>query len=159
MKLAALQTLFSGIVSEPKDAKENNKAKESTWTFGVVEISSDKVEIAEEIVKIPTESWKTKLKKHGLEEKKVGPIPPSGRKSLAGGGFEIEDIVEIFSLTKKNPVIKKPIDHNGKLYVIRLIDFDKNSKEPGANSNFDFFDAWMTKLLAKAKVRSYLEQE
>ena len=156
IELDSLKKLFSSV-GEKNDSKENKK--EETWTFGVIEVEPDKVEIAEEIIKTPTKKWTRALKKNKLEEKKHENLKLSSRKKIAGGKFTFEELTEVFKLSKENPVLSKPVKKDDKIYVVRFIEKGESDEAVSPDVSMEFFRDWMSKLLADAKVTSLLEQE
>ncbi|MBT3182791.1 MAG: SurA N-terminal domain-containing protein [Deltaproteobacteria bacterium] len=156
IELDSLKQLFSSVGNA---APSKKGAKEETWTFGVVEIEPDKVEIAEEIIKTPTGKWASTLKKHKLKEKKHENIKLSSRKKLASGKLNLEEIIEVFKLSKDKPVLSKPVKKDDKIYVVRFIKKGESEAIDSPAGTMEFFRDWMSKLLADAKVTTLLEQE
>lgn len=166
LRLETLEGLFQDISSEETD----KESKKTTWTFEVVTIdpntmvaskvigSADEAPtIAEKVINTDPRGWKKLFHDMKIETKKVGPIDISERQNILSGEGPIEDFYAIFTLTREKPVIQKPIQRNGKLYVIRLVENSEKSVEPKPHQTADFFQVWMEKLLAKAKVENYLD--
>lgn len=172
--MESFRNIFNGIDQTPilDDANAGGAGNE-TWTFEMVELEPAKMveektvknedeakALAEEIVKTSPSKWKGKLKNSKLEAKKIGPIGIAQRKQLAESNLPFEKMISIFKLTEENPVIDKPIEDQGKLYVVRLIEKSKTNEEIKPQTDADsFFRMWMSKLLAKAKIESYLDKE
>lgn len=167
-----LESLLASVDEKTPDA--GNSPEGVTWTFesvtldpnalvsaGLIKSVEEANGIAEEIAKQDPKNWKKKLGALKIESKKSGPITIAQRKTLLDGQGAFEDYEEIFKLTKENSGLNKVVKRGGKLYVVRLLDkFSKpgeNAKD--ANDPGSFYRAWISRLIAKAKVQSFLEKE
>jgi hypothetical protein len=124
----------------------------------VVELPAEDGNLASELL-APSANWKDILSKKELSENKVGPISVAQRGRIAGGNLTASEYGEIFSLEKKNSTTGKSYTSGDKTYVIRLVEkkVGKEDDKADAPDKLDFFRTWMSKLLASAKVESYLE--
>jgi len=173
LQLETFKRMFAGIDSDPVfKPGDEGFALMDTWSFGVVEIEPKKLIeaksierdedakiFAAELIETPPKRWKSKLGKFKLEEKKVGPITVSERARIMGTKAPLESMNTIFKLTEEESVVKKPIEFEDKLYVVRLIEKKKLGEAKSQTEASPFFQMWMSKLLADAKVKNFLNQE
>ncbi len=138
---------------------ESVKSPSDQWTFSVVELPAEDGNLASELL-APSADWKNILSKKGGFENSVGPISVAQRGRIAGGNLTADEYGEIFSLEKKNSTTGKSYTSGDKIYVIRLVEkkVGKEDDKASASDELNFFRTWMSKLLASAKVKSYLEQ-
>jgi len=173
LRLESFQNLFDEVDKAPLLSPESELAQNDTWIFETIEIEPNKLveekiienkdnaeAIAVEIINIPPKKWKRKLAELKLESQKTGAITISERGKLAGGKLPFDKLKAIFKLTKDNPVLDKPIKHEDRLYIVRLVEISKGKDKAEKPTGTDpFFRMWMSKLLAKAKVESYVGGE
>lgn len=171
LRVEAFNDLFTNVDSRPI-FDEAAPASEK-WTFEIVEIDPKKMveskvikaedeakAIAETIASSPSKEWNRKFKELKVEGKKVGPITITERGKLADGKLSLDAMEKIFSLTAEKPVVPKPIESEGKFYIVQLTGRSKGeAKENTPAEDISFFRAWMSKLLAKAKVENFLPDE
>lgn len=171
--LEDLESIFKGVDKGVPVAKgEGEEDEEFKWTFESVAFEPDKlveagkVKSAEEVmtaaellINSNPRKWKGFIAPFGISSAKVGPIAIRERRRLLGGQGTVEDMVEIFSLTSENPVVGKPIERGGKIFVVRLIERKRIEMSEDFWPARDFFGSWMVKLSEKAKVVSYLDEE
>lgn len=173
LALENLESIFRGVdKGVPGTGDAGEEGVEYKWTFETITFEPDKlmeegrVKSADEVrsaarllISSNPNRWKGLLAPFSTSAVKAGPISVKERRRLLGGQGTMEDMTEIFSLTLENPVIGKPIERGGKIYVVRLIE----RKEVGPGDDFwparDFYRSWMTKLSEKAKVVSYFKEE
>ena len=171
LRIGALQELFKGIEAAPHGSAEGAPAS-TTWTFEAVAIDpkalveskavlseADAPDFAQKLAAAEPRSWQKILGPAKLEAKKVGPVRISERAKLLGGSGTMADYEAIFSLTEEAPV-SKPIEAGGQIHVVKLVERIQSvpKDEPAALSG-SFFDQWMGKVLAKAKVHDYMAKE
>jgi len=155
MKIASFAGIFKGVGEKIASVKSPS----DQWTFSVVELPAEDGNLASELL-APSADWKNILSKRGGFENSVGPISVAQRGRIAGGNLSADEYSEIFSLEKKNSTTGKSYTSGDKTYVIRLVEkkAGKEDDKASASDELDFFRTWMSKLLASAKVKSYLEQ-
>jgi hypothetical protein len=171
--LEELESIFRGVdMGVPVAKSEGEEDVEFKWTFESVAFEPDKlieagkVKTADEVraaaellINSSPKKWKGLIAPFGISTASVGPISIRERRRLLGGQGTVEDMVEIFSLSPEKPVVGKPIERGGKVFVVRLVE----RKDIEMSESFwparDFFRSWMAKLSEKAKVVSYLDEE
>jgi len=154
MRISSFASIFKGVGEKIEPARSPS----DQWTFSVVELPAEDGNLASELL-APSANWKDILSKKELSENKVGPISVAQRGRIAGGNLTASEYGEIFSLEKKNSTTGKSYTSGDKTYVIRLVEkkVGKEDDKADAPHKPDFFRTWMSKLLASAKVESYLE--
>ena len=171
MRMGALQQLFSGVDSSPQ-ASEALPPEEGLFTFEAVVLvpeelvkskaagsEEDARNFADRLARAAAGEWKKMLSDAKLSSEKIGPIRVSERKKLLGGMGSFEQHREIFSLTKDKPVAG-PYEIDGKLVVVRFLERGPSVSDPSASpSRAVFFDEWMGKLMANAKVHNYMAED
>ncbi len=173
LQLDAYEMIFAGVDNtSPLGTDPAATGDRARWTFEVVTIDPalllEKKTIAQEgeaeaiaagLSALPPKKWAGWLKEHGLEAKKVGPIRIAERERVMDGGT-IEDWTAIFTLSDKKPVVAKPIKRGGVLTVVRLVE---QATDDGAAASTppesSFYQSWMSRLAANAKIKSYLEEK
>jgi hypothetical protein len=169
----AVQTLaetFVGVDQKPAFPEEASGGR-MKWTFETVTIDPAALEgplskieearkLAEVLIDNKPSTWRGMLKAVGVEPERVGPVEIKNRKALLGGQATFEDHEAIFALTEDEPVLDRPIERGGKVYVVRLVEriVDETSK-PYAWPAGEYFQSWMSALRAKAEVISFLNEE
>lgn len=167
LKMKEFSDLFSGINLVPTFPE--GKTKE--WTFEIVTLdptalkesfkSVEEVKgFAKMLINTEPARWRDLLRKQKVSPASVGPIKISQRAQLLEGNASYEDYRAIFSLGMGNPVLPEPIEHEGKVYVLRLAALSPVAAAPETKpSSQDYYRAWMEKLRDSAKVESSLEIE
>lgn len=142
--------LFEQVTIDPKALREKKLIKED----------SDAQKIAADLLLTDPKRWRSKLRRLGIAPQKIGPITIWERRKLIDGQGIIEDFQKIYALGKDRPVISEPIGRGGKIYAVRLVKKIENKeevREPYLPR--PFLVNWMSKLRAKAKVKSFIEEE
>jgi hypothetical protein len=168
LELERFEGLYSGVDQKTPDGMGGGS---TSWTFEVVAIEPSKMlerkaiksadearSLAGMLVSQDPKSWRAMLATFGVQPKKVGPIKVAERASILDGRGEFDDYMTIFSLTPEKPVIARPIERGGNLYVVRLVESSGGDEAPPWPRG-DFYRAWMTKLSDEAKVTSFLKEE
>ncbi|MFH0799690.1 MAG: SurA N-terminal domain-containing protein [Pseudomonadota bacterium] len=173
LRIAAFQAIFARLDGADPLADAADKEKDVAWTFEAVSIdpkalvdskaagSPDEVLAeAKKLVSMNPGDWKKTLAKFKVEPKRIGPIKISERRQLLDGAGLEDDYTAIFALTKERPMIDRPIERGGKIYVVGLVErAEKQSGEKPASGPGRFLDEWMTKLSIGAKVQDYVEKQ
>lgn len=142
------------------------------WNFEVVKLEpakliadkamgdkSEALALAEELTKTPADKWKSKLKPFKVEPRSTGPIGISARRSI-DPDLTVDELTQVFGLSKESPVTQKPFEHVDKILVIRLVDKTKPEKKADASSSdIEFFNEWISRLLAKADIKTSINLE
>jgi hypothetical protein len=142
--------IFEQVVIDPKvllEAKSITEEREAK-------------EIAADLLLTDPKRWKAKLKKLNITPQRIGPLTIRERKRLIDGQGVIEDFQKILVLGEEQPVIGEAIERGGKIYALRLV--DKVEKEEEIREPYlprPFLVSWMSKLRARAKVKSLIEKE
>lgn len=173
LRLGALQELFAEVDRQPPEDLAAPRDR-ITWTFQTVTIDPKALleskaipeeaaaqEIASRLLATDPKEWQKILKPLKLEAKKVGPLSLAERRQLFEGKAQTEEYEAIFSLTPDEPALTEPLERDGKIFVVRLSE-RQEKKEQGQKPTppaSGFFQEWMGKLLAKAKVQDYLKKE
>jgi len=164
MMVSTLQAMFAGIDEKPILSKD--PAKNAKWKFEIITIDPKKIKkgnaekIATELISASPKQRVSKIKALKIETKTIGPITISQRDQLAGNAFSFKDFQNIFSLSKKNSFVKKPIKVNDKFYLVKLIEktISKNtSKDKSKFFNGSFFVDWMGEAMKSAKTKTYID--
>lgn len=160
LKLDAYRRLYEGIDANPLFAIDDQNSSASTaWTFEIVEFEGDGKAEAIELIGTSPKQWKKKLKKSDGKKTNVGPIMLSEKNKLPAFAGELTHAKNIFALTEETAVIEEPIEHGGKVYVVRLVEKTEIPDDKiTATTTGDFFRAWMSKLMADAKVQTFIEE-
>lgn len=160
LRLGAFQELFAAVDRKPADAQDE-KPKETVWTFETVAIDAgdEGRALADKLASAAPAEWPKILKSAKLELKKVGPIRIEERTQLLGGKATLADYQAVFALTRERPAVAKPLEIEGKLHLVRLVERAEREAKVPPHEMGGFFAAWMEKLLAKAKVENYLKKE
>jgi hypothetical protein len=171
--LEMLESIFKSVdVGEMESVGSKEKEKTYSWTFesvtidpaellkkGKIASADEALSAAELLITSDPVKWQGLASPLGASPVKRGPLSLRERTTLLGGQGTLDDMLEIFSLTPEKPVIKKPFERAGKIYVVRLVE----RKEVDAGSPFwpgrDFFRSWMSKLSEEAKVVSFMKEE
>lgn len=171
LRIGAFQKLFAGIDGSPPVGEAAGR-KESLWTFEIVTLDpkamvasgafsseADARLFANKLLETPTKDWQKLMGPAKLTSRKVGPLKISERTQLFDGKGTLEQHQAIFALTKESPVAK-PVEIDDKIYVVKFVERGLSEKDatplpPGAG----FFEEWMGKLMAKAKVHNYMAEE
>ena len=126
--------LQKGDQVSPVLTKALQEQQKSQWTFEISDAKTKKV------------------------TEKVGPISMSDDDRLFHGALPLEQYASLFKLTTAKPLLEKPIEQDGKSYLVRLIKREaaKESKTPEPPS---LADPWVSQLLEKANIKSNLPEE
>lgn len=157
LRLATLDSMFGKV---DKEGSNNNPTaeKEFVWTFESAAFNADAKEMALKATQANPKERKKILKSMKVEAQKIGPIGIGERKKLLGGLGTLEDYEKIFALTKEEPDLAAPVEHGDKIYVIRLIEkSEKPAKESFVSPSENFLNEWMSKLMVKAKIQSFID--
>ncbi|MFH1654501.1 MAG: SurA N-terminal domain-containing protein [Pseudomonadota bacterium] len=163
MKLQTVSKLFTEptLLNNPEDMV-------NSWTFVEIEIDpkrlldekkiTDEIEaknIAHSILNTKGENeWNKVAKKYGLELKETEVAGISQRNKLLYGRGGFDEYVEIFTLTKENPVAEKPFELAGKIYLVRLKDVTAKKSEPKEGPSF--LNSWLMKARLNANIQQLL---
>lgn len=171
LRLTALETLLNGV---DRSAAESPKEPSTAWTFESVLIDPQTLveskaiadaaaakPLAEKLALTPSKEWPAFLKPLKINATKVGPFTLAERTKLLDGKGRLEDYEKIFAMTPEHAIVDAPIELDGKLYVLRLVNRQDNAtpSNTAVPPGEGFWGEWMGKLLAKAKVKNYREQE
>lgn len=164
LRIRTLEGMFRGIGGNAPELEEIN----DSWTFEVVSIDpagltenkseKDAATLAKILVGANPKEWGKILKSVKIEPKKVGPIKVTERRMIFGSDGNFDTYKKVFSLTKEESVLKEPIELAGKIYVVRLVDRETKTEKSPPPAYAGFLQAWLSKLLAKAKVENYVEK-
>ncbi len=108
--------------------------QKSKWTFEVLDAKTKKV------------------------AQKVGPISIGEYPQLFRSPLPLEQYVPIFQLTSAKPLLGKPIEQDGKSYLVRLVK-KETKEETKAPEKLSLGQQWVAALLEKAKIKSNLPSE
>lgn len=173
LKLEMLESIFATVDKGVPEAKDDSDEDvELMWTFESIAFDSDKLvgdgkvkstdevrKAAEIIVSSDPKKWEGLTAPFGVKAVKAGPMSVRDRKRLFDGKGTVEEMTAVFSLTPDNPVLSKAIEHEGKIYVVRLVKVEEGITTKGFWPAHDFYRSWMAKLSENAKVVSYLNEE
>ena len=160
LMIQALQTMFASVDTLAPSAIDESAVNK--WTFELLEVKPELKADAEAALAGSAKAFDDASKKFSADRKKVGPISIADRAQLIAVPLSLEDYEKAFSLNKENPVFPKLVEAGGKFYAIKFSDktTDKApeaAKKPDDRENF--FQSWMTKVFAKAKVENLLPDE
>lgn len=177
--------LESSAAVSAEEAKEEFDQQNTKWSFEKIEIDPsklveekkiEKAEDAEGIAKEILSEWQNgalpaAARKHGIDAAKVGPIVLKDRYQLFSDVAERKDLLEVFALTEKEPLVKAPLKIGGKWVVVRLAGIETPSKDAWEKEKEAFIQGlkqkkqqmmmqqWLAHLASKAKIKTYIAQE
>lgn len=166
LSIDMLQKNFSNLGDKPAGESEN-----IMWTFEVAEVDpktltekkviTDETEapkIAKKFIS-SSNNWKKLADENKVEIKTVGPITIAERSRILGERGTIEELEQIFTLEKENPVIKSPIKRGERLFVVKLVE-KKNAPIAQKEKRTDeFLNNWLQNEITDAKIVNYLGTE
>ena len=173
LEITAFDNLFDGIDSNPVFSKGMKGPRNTAWVFeqvtieptklvesGVVKKLDEAEAVAEMLITTNPNNWKQKLSEFKIKPEQIGPLTVVDRTKIFEGNGNAEEMQEVFTLTPEKPVVGKPIEKDGKYYVVRLISAEiideENLKSYSARP---FLREWMAKLQTKAEVKSFINNE
>jgi SurA-like N-terminal domain len=173
LEITAFDSLYDGIDSGPVFSKEMKGPRNTAWVFEQVTIEPTKLvesgaikkldeaeAIAKTLVTTNPKKWKKTLSALKVKPTRIGPLTIVDREKIFEGNGDVEEMQAVFTLTSEKSVIGKPVEKDGKYYVVRLISAkeidDVNLKPYSARP---FLQSWMAKLQGKAEVKTFINNE
>lgn len=169
IRLNAFNKLFNSIDNTPLFDPTD---KQTSWTFSEVVLNpkalaesktianeDEAAKISEKLVGSTPKEWQRILKSLNIEPKKIGPVTLAERNQLLGSKGTFEDYKAIFTLTKERSTLALPPTTDGKIYIVNLVERKEAESKRTPSHSPDFLEEWMSKLLAKAKIQNYLQQD
>ncbi len=160
LKIQMFQLMFASVGElAPSEIDESAKEK---WEFEVIEVKPDMNADASAALKGDAKSFESAEKKFAASKKKVGPLTIEERASILPVGLSLEDYQSIFSLNSSSPIFPSLVESGGKFYAIKYLEkkSEKPAEKPASPADREnFFQSWMSKVFANAKVESHLPED
>ncbi|MFH1874915.1 MAG: SurA N-terminal domain-containing protein [Pseudomonadota bacterium] len=175
LSISTLEQLFKNLPY--LEVKLDEQIKTIMWTFKIVEIeaenkstsiTSEEVQNellgeqkAQSFINAPIESWEALANIDKAVVQKIGPISLAEKNKVLQGLGTFENYKTIFSLNQNSPVLKQPIKHGDKIFVIGLIEQKEVSKEneknntDSTNITSDFLNLWLQQEMSEAEVETF----